>query len=463
MSQPDKRAREGNGPDAAAGITALAARFAVDASLAFPAEALSIAKLSIFDWFAVGLAGANEPVSKVVRAMVASDGGTPGASVIGLNQRVPARAAALANGAASHALDYDDTHFAFVGHPTVAVFPAALAVAQQQQASGKALLEAFLAGVETVCGVGAYLGRKHYNAGFHQTATSGTFGATAACARLLGLDAGQARHALGIASTRASGLKSQFGSMGKPFHAGMAASNGIEAATLAALGFVSRPDGIECAGGFAATHAGEADEPHAAFGCRPHDFRFADVQYKYHACCHGTHPAVEALLALRSRHRLVPEDLARVTLFIHPQWLPVCCIERPRTGLEVKFSLPLIAAMVLSGIDTAALESFSDAACEAPGLAEVAGRVVLEGDARLADTSARVVIETRSGATYGEEVDLAKPVALSVKSAKLRAKASALLGSERAQRLYAFVDGLESVPAHSLSSLVHSHIAATPS
>ncbi|MEN8198244.1 MAG: MmgE/PrpD family protein [Pseudomonadota bacterium] len=212
----------------------------------FPASARAVARMSILDWSAVMLAGLDEPVSRMVRRMVGEEGGAPAATVFGLDGKRPARAAALANGAASHALDYDDTHFAYVGHPSVAVFPAALAIAEKTGASGADLLAAFLIGAETACRVGRFLGSSHYQHGFHQTATSGAFGATAACARLMVLSQEQTRHALGIAATRASGLKSQFGTMGKPFHAGMAAANGVEAARLASFGVISRPDGIEC-------------------------------------------------------------------------------------------------------------------------------------------------------------------------------------------------------------------------
>ena len=212
----------------ATGITARAARIAVDRALRFPAAALDVARLSVYDCLAVAIAGAGEPVSVAVRELVSGEGGTAQASAIGLPARIPARAAAMLNGTAAHALDYDDTHFDFVGHPTVAVLPAALAVAEQQQASGKDLLEAFLTGVEVTCRVGGWLGRPHYNAGFHQTATSGAFGAAAAASRLLDLDAERAAHALGLAATRASGLKCQFGTMAKPFHAGMAASTGVD-------------------------------------------------------------------------------------------------------------------------------------------------------------------------------------------------------------------------------------------
>ncbi len=441
------------------GITARAASLAVDDSLRFPADALDIARLSVYDCLAVAIAGAQEPVSRAVRELVRSEAGTPQASAFGLAQRVPARAAALLNGAVAHALDYDDTHFDFVGHPSVAVLPAALAVAEQLQVNGRALLEAFLTGVEVTCRVGGWLGRPHYNAGFHQTATSGAFGAAAAAARLLGLDAERASHALGLAATRASGLKCQFGTMAKPFHAGMAASAGVEAAMLAAQGFIARPDAIECAGGFAATHGapqGCMDDPFAGL---PETLRFVDVQHKFHACCHGTHPALEALKTLRDRHGLQAGDIGAVSLAIAPQWLPVCCIAEPATGLEAKFSLSLTAAMVLSGVDTAALESFSDATCRAAALTDVARRVEIHPDSAIADTAGRATIVTKSGASLDCSVELSDPMPYETRAAKLRGKAEALLGAQPAQALWDFVETLDKQPASDLYPRLHTWMA----
>jgi 2-methylcitrate dehydratase PrpD len=436
-------------------LIARAAALAVDPSQGFPAETLAVARLSVYDCLTVAIAGAQEPVSQAVRELVRSESGATQASAFGLAQRIPARAAALLNGAVAHALDYDDTHFDFVGHPSVAVLPAALAVAEQQQASGKALLEAFLIGVEITCRVGAWLGRSHYNSGFHQTATSGAFGATAAAARLLGLDAERASHAFGLAATRASGLKCQFGTMAKPFHAGMAASTGVEAANLAALGFVSRPDALTCVGGFADTHAGAqgaAEDP-------PDTFRFVRVQHKFHACCHGTHPALEALTAVRHQHLLQPGDIASVALIVAPQWLPVCCIAQPATGLEAKFSLALTAAMALAGVDTAALGSFSEANCKDPTLAELARRVEIIADPAMADTACRAAVVTKSGASLTAAVDLNSPLPYAIRVAKLRSKAKALLGAQQAEALWEFVDALDAQQAPVLYPRLHAWMA----
>jgi 2-methylcitrate dehydratase PrpD len=215
-----------------------------------------MARFSLFDWLTVGRAGSDQPLVEIIRDFVAAEGGHPAASVIGLAGKVPARAAALANGTISHALDYDDTHFAHVGHPSVVVWPAALALAESNDQSSRAALEAFVIGAEASIRIGIVLGRPHYERGFHQTATAGAFGATIAAARLLGLSRAATRQALSLVSTRASGLKSQFGSMGKPFNAGFAAANGVEAALLAQRGFVSCKDGVGGSQGFIDAHPG---------------------------------------------------------------------------------------------------------------------------------------------------------------------------------------------------------------
>ncbi len=156
----------------------------------------------------------------------------------------------MINGAAGHAHDYDDVHMAMNGHPTVPVAPAVLALAEHHHKGAHALLAAFAAGVDTECIIGRYIGASHYAEGWHATGTLGSFGAAAAAANLLELDAEATARALGIAGTQAAGLKSQFGTMCKPLHAGHAAATGVQAARLAARGFTSRTDILEIPAGF---------------------------------------------------------------------------------------------------------------------------------------------------------------------------------------------------------------------
>src|SRR6516225_2515628 len=182
-----------------------------------------LARQCVLDYLGVALAGAQDPLVRILLDEMAEAGGSPQASIIGHSIRLPALSAALVNGSAAHALDYDDVNMAMPGHPSVAILPALVALAELKGSSGREVVTAFVAGYETACRIGAALQPGHYNLGFHSTGTVGTFGAAAACARLLGLDAEAAATALGIAGTQAAGLKSQFGTMCKPFHAGKAA------------------------------------------------------------------------------------------------------------------------------------------------------------------------------------------------------------------------------------------------
>jgi 2-methylcitrate dehydratase PrpD len=261
------------------GITDSLAGFARDAAPAGPAA--QVLRLSLLDWCAVAFAGRDEPVARALRAQAREEGGAPQAALVGAPVRAPARMAALVNGATSHALDYDDTHFAHIGHPSVAVIPAALAAGELAGASGADVQAAALVGAEASVRVGLWLGRGHYQAGFHQTATAGAFGATLAAARLLGLDHDQTVMALGLASTRASGLKGQFGTMGKPLNAGLAASTGVEAALWARHGVTSDTRGLEGPQGFGPTHHGAGAA--GALDGLGRDWLFEGVHHKFHA------------------------------------------------------------------------------------------------------------------------------------------------------------------------------------
>ena len=215
--------------------------------------ALTVAKQCVLDWYGVTLAGSNEPVARILREEIATSAQGP-SSIAGFNLRCSPVDAALINGATSHALDYDDVH-PLIGHPTAAVLPAVLSIAEAKGRSGMDVLRAFIAGYEAAGFVGSLVMRSHYERGFHSTATVGSFGAAAAAGLLLDLDEAQMAVAFGLAGTQAAGLKSMFGTMAKPFHAGRAAANGVLAARLAARGFTANPGVLEVAQGFVATQS----------------------------------------------------------------------------------------------------------------------------------------------------------------------------------------------------------------
>ena len=395
------------------------------------AAALAVMRLSLVDWMACGIAGQDEPVAVLTRQMVLDEGGAGQAALFG-GGRAPMRAAALVNGAASHALDYDDTHFAHIGHPSVAVCSAALAVAETTGAPVAALTEAALRGCEASVRMGLALGRAHYQVGFHQTATAGAFGAALAAGVLLGLERGQMAQALALVSTRASGLKSQFGTMGKPYNAGIAAANGVEAALLAVRGFVSNPGALEGVNGFLPTHHGDPAP-------QPGGWLMEGVSHKFHACCHGLHATLEALASLD----VEAGQVGAVTVTTHPRWLTVCNLPAPRTGLELKFSYRGIVAAALLGHDTAALETYSDALCADPALVALRDRVTVETDDSLPETAAHVRVDGQEAA-----FDLDAPMALEDRAARVQRKAGALLGAARAARVWEAVHGDHREVAH---------------
>src|SRR5213082_736674 len=217
---------------------------------ALPEPVRELARQCVLDYYGVALAGADDPLATILLDELAEAGGAAQASIIGHQAKLPVLSAALVNGAIGHALDYDDVNLAMPGHPSVAILPGLIALAEQRRSSGGDIIAAFVAGYEIACRIGMALRPGHYDRGFHATGTVGCFGAAAACAHLLGLDVDTTAQALGIAGTQAAGLKSQFGTMCKPFHAGKASQNGLLAARLAARGFSSRADLVECVQGF---------------------------------------------------------------------------------------------------------------------------------------------------------------------------------------------------------------------
>jgi 2-methylcitrate dehydratase PrpD len=240
--------------------------------------------------------------------------------------------------------------------------------------------------------------------------------------------------------------------MGKPFNAGIAAANGIEAAGLAKRGFVSCDDGIAGSQGFVATHS-EAPDPETPWrNPPPLTFLFEDVKYKLHACCHGTHAMIEALA--RARHGVAADQVTALSLRVNPRWLTVCDIKAPRTGLEVKFSYAWLAGMVLHGIDTASDATYVDALAGDRRLADFGDRVRVAGDERISDTATEGEMTLRSGEIRPIAFDLADRLPPEVIESGLRAKAKALIGAETADRYWKAVAELDDHPARALGDLL---------
>jgi 2-methylcitrate dehydratase PrpD len=311
-----------------------------------------------------------------------------------------------------------------------------------------------LLGAEASCRFGMALGRVHYQTGFHQTATAGAVGATIAAGRLLGLDRRQLQHALSLVATRASGLKSQFGTMGKPYNAGISAANGVEAALLAKAGFESCDDGLGGPQGFIETHSNSPEVSNAFAHMPPETFVFTDIKYKLHACCHGTHAMIEALLEILQQCGGNAATVKRVDIATNERWMKVCNIKQPRTGLEVKFSYAYLAAMVLAGYDTSSIEAYVDDLGDVAILRELASKVTVAGMPEMSDTAAHVRVIWQNGEASEAYHDLAHQPDLGETERRLRQKASSLLGNVAAERIWDKVSSIEVVSARQLGDLM---------
>lgn len=410
-----------------------------------PDEAREVARHCLLDFLGCALAGADDPLTDILVAQVAAGEGGSQAGLIGRPERATLQTAALVNGAAGHALDFDDTHTA-MGHPSVPVIPALLALAESQDADGRSFLAALVAGIEMECRLGLLCGQEHYAAGFHSTATYGTFGAAAACAHLLDLDEDAWLNAMGLAGTQAAGLKSAFGTMTKPFHAGRAASAGLLSAQLAQGGFTAQSAILEVEQGFAATHACK-DPSAAALEAQPEHLLIRDTLFKYHAACYLTHAAIEAAKLLRGQHGVEPDDVERVDVEVHPMLLGVCNIQEPATALEGKFSLRATTALSFLGRDTGDPALFRDATMAEPQVVALRNRVTVSSTTEVTPTQARLTVLTPGGSVQ-ELVDAGIPAKDLADQGrrivdKFRTLATARLGNERADALAAAVHGID--------------------
>jgi len=414
-----------------------------------PARVRDLAGQCILDYLGVALAAAQDPLVQILLDEMVEAGGSPQSSIIGHSARLPMLSAALVNGSAAHALDYDDVNMAMPGHPSVAILPGLLALAELKGSSGREVVTAFVAGYETACRIGAALQPGHYNFGFHSTGTVGTFGAAVACAWLLGLDAEAAATALGIAGTQAAGLKSQFGTMCKPFHAGKAAQNGLLAARLAQRGFSSRTDIVECSQGFALTH-GPDFVPNAALATPAAGFHLLANLFKYHAACYFTHAPIECARRLRVEHRLTPDMIAGIALRLDTSCDRVCNIPVPVDGLQSKFSLRQTVAMALAGVDTASLGAYSAENARDPGLIKLRDRVRFDWQNNWPQTLCELELELVDGRCLTARHDAGVPAAdIAEQGARLAAKFDGLvapvLGAPRARELREMICGLDDV------------------
>jgi 2-methylcitrate dehydratase PrpD len=356
--------------------TSLVAEFVTKSRLDdCPEAALESARRAILDCLGVMLAGSVEPAARILQQVARAEGGMPLATVVGTGRRTGAVWAALCNGTAAHALDFDDTNFALMGHPSAPVLAAALAAGELALADGRAVLHAFLLGFEVETTLAEVINPPHYERGWHATCTLGTLGAAAAAARLLGLDGAHTRHALAVAASQSSGLKENFGTMTKPFHAGHAARSGVLSALMAREGWTASERALEGPQGFFdVLGAGKKSlEPLATLGA-PWKILTTGVAVKPYPSCACTHSIIDSALEMRRVQGIRPEEIEDVTVGVAAGVPRILIHSRPRTGLEAKFSAEFSAAAALTE-GRVGVATFQDDRAQDPGIRRLMERV----------------------------------------------------------------------------------------
>lgn len=324
------------------------------------------------DWPAAALDAAERAFTDTVACMVA-----------GARDVAPRRAlAGLVNATAAHALDYDDVLDPAASHVSAALVPALLALVEEGGGDGAALLDAYLVGVEVQNGLARAVNMAHYVKGWHTTLTLGAPTVAAACARLLGLPAGQVVHAMSLATSMGAGFKRQFGTDAKPLHAGLAAKSGLMAARLAAAGLTADTAPFEGERGFLDLLGGEGAEGFAQVRPAPQASTAAlapGLWLKRYPCCASTHRPVDGLLGLMADHGLQAADIAAVDTLVSAAAVGNLMYTAPATPLQARFSMPYcIMAAALDGDLT--LKTFRADAIARPEVLRLLDRVAMRSD-----------------------------------------------------------------------------------
>jgi 2-methylcitrate dehydratase PrpD len=351
-----------------------------------PAPAVNLAKLCLLDAVGCAIYGTTRPLGKIMTGLVDELGGKPVARVLGTRIETNAVNAALANGTLGHSEDFDDYG---AGHQAVMLMPVVLALGEELHASGRQALLSYAVGFDITTSVTQSMGHDHYGKGWHNTSSIGTLGSTAAAAKMLGLDEMQTRMALGIGATQASGLRSNFGTMTKPFHPGNGCRAAVTAAKLAQKGFESNPEIMEHRFGYAAVYGEEMmnlsniprhlGNPWALMGSGREVAN--GISMKIWPCCGGTHGANTAMTHLLEKHAIKPEDVQSVDIVTTHE--PSCMapnLRWPKSGLQGKFSSWYTVASIIVDGGKLGLSSFTDEAAARPAVQDMLKRVSIVQD-----------------------------------------------------------------------------------
>lgn len=413
-----------------------------------PEWAMHEARRTLVNVLAISLSASVHPSVQRLTEWARSEDAAQRAGIFGSGVRTSPTVAALVNGFAAHLQDYDDTHYPTILHPSAPVWPAILAAAEERGCSGRETLAAFAIGAEVACRLAMSVHPWHYDAGWHITGTTGVVGAAAGAGRLLGLSEDELTHALGLATTQASGIREAFGSDGKPMHAAKAASNGYQAAALAAAGMTGPEDIVGGRRGFWAVLSPNG---HNESYLAPEEWELRRNGLKPYANGVVSHPIQDAVIALRNEHNLRPDDVVRIEARVCPLVLELMNRAQPRTGLEAKFSFQHCAAAAL--VDGAGHDAqFSDARVGAPEIVAVRQRVSATVEPSFPEHEAEITMTLVDGRSVTKHVHHASgspenPLTDEALNTKFRAIVTPVTGDARAEALLAEAWALDTAPS----------------
>jgi 2-methylcitrate dehydratase PrpD len=441
---------------------------------ALPAEALHWSKVGILDTIGVTLAGSNDPAASVVATTLASGSGP--SLVYGTPHRVNPLDAALINGTASHALDFDDCNNTLGGHPSAPILPALFALADDLHVTGREFIAAYVAGFETECKISLGVNFYQYTHGWHPTSTIGVFGAAAACAHLLRLTDDQMATALAIAASLAAGIKSNFGTPVKPLHVGHCARSGLFAALLAKNGYTASPVAFEHKQGYFEVFNGAGNYDAAkifAQWAAPLDIVKPGIAIKQYPCCGSTHPAIDAMLRLARDHDLKADAVERIDSWTHARRLEHTNRADPQSQKDAKFSVQYCLARAL--IDRkVVIEHFEGETFRDPGVRALMARVHVAPytSAQFPESNhfgAEVKVKLRGGTTLGAKVDQpagrtsTNPLSAKQLKDKFDNCAARVLPAMQVRTLYDAIQGFESLSdVRSISQTMAGETAVRP-
>ena len=436
-------------------VTARIARFVVEARYdKLSTESVATAKEAVLDCLGVTLAGSKEQSGNICAEIARDEHAREEATVLGQGFKSSVSQAAFINGTAAHALDFDHS-FALGGQPTAPIIPAALSLSESLGVSGRQLLEAYAAGIEVTAKLVRSV-RGSSEEGWHAPGVFGVFGASAACAKLLGLDASRVQMALGITASTASGVVANFGTMTKPLHVGLAARNGVLATRLAQRGFTANAQAIEAGVGFYENfyHGVPGDSRVIGELGKPCELETRGIKIKPYPCGGLTHTAIDAALDLRAQHGITAERVEQVAVDVPRHTYSRIVFRVPETGLQGKFCMPYLVARAIAD-GKISLDAFTDAAVRDQNILRLAEKVQMRLDADLkgSDASsrpARVTIRMKDGQSHSRYVEHAKgsrevPLTADELRAKFMECASQAIDQSTAERAVQYIERLETL------------------